>query len=584
MRMNKSIFQGLILIAILLPLQILAGEVDDIRIVIDVSGSMKKTDPSNLRVPALKLLNGLVPTGSKAGVWTFGRYVNTLVKLGTVNDRWRKIADVGAAKIHSNGLYTNIESALKYASIGWGKPDKNKRRNLILLTDGQVDISKDGLKNKQSRHAVLTKSIQALINAGARVHAIALSKDTDEVLLKRLALDTGGSFEIAESAKDLQRIFFKMFERATQPDLVPLTDNSFAIDKSIKEMTLLVFKDKNSQPTKLFPPGGGEINQSKKGKSIWRGDDSYDLITIKKPKNGLWKIEAGSNNDSRVMVVTDLKLEVSGMPAYLLPNQEISFSTALQNKNKRISKNSFLKFVDFSMKYTSSDGTEVEMPLKKAKNRKDKGLYFYTINENLDEGEHEIIVTADSRTFDRSKRFNIQVQWPVKVQIKSKNKPGLYDLSISARNEYIAPKSLKVSVIFETPDGKQNSIQMNQSGNSWVSSLAANQQQGIHQVLIKIEAATVTGEAIAYDLGSYPMLGVVEEKIAPVNNTSKQKNTNELEITEQAEDITDEPNWLMIGIITVLVNLVLLAVVVIVFMIIRKKRKIEGLNIEDDIE
>ena len=61
----------------------------DFRVVIDVSGSMKQTDPQNLRVPALKLINGLIPTGSRAGVWTFGRYVNMAVKWSKVDDAWR---------------------------------------------------------------------------------------------------------------------------------------------------------------------------------------------------------------------------------------------------------------------------------------------------------------------------------------------------------------------------------------------------------------------------------------------------------------------------------------------------------------
>jgi hypothetical protein len=43
----------------------------DIRVLIDVYGSMKQNDPNNLRQPALRLLTGLLPTGSKAGIWTF---------------------------------------------------------------------------------------------------------------------------------------------------------------------------------------------------------------------------------------------------------------------------------------------------------------------------------------------------------------------------------------------------------------------------------------------------------------------------------------------------------------------------------
>ena len=85
-----------------------AAKTDDIRILIDVSESMKINDPSDFRISALKMFNGLVPEGSKAGVWTIDRYVDLAVNWGTVNDAWRQAADVGASTIHSDGVYTNI--------------------------------------------------------------------------------------------------------------------------------------------------------------------------------------------------------------------------------------------------------------------------------------------------------------------------------------------------------------------------------------------------------------------------------------------------------------------------------------------
>ena len=51
----------------------------DVRIVVDISGSMKETDPQNLRRPAVRLLARTLPEGASAGLWTFGQYVNMLV-------------------------------------------------------------------------------------------------------------------------------------------------------------------------------------------------------------------------------------------------------------------------------------------------------------------------------------------------------------------------------------------------------------------------------------------------------------------------------------------------------------------------
>ncbi|MCH8105062.1 MAG: VWA domain-containing protein [Proteobacteria bacterium] len=301
----------IILVAIWLMPGILlaAAKYDDIRIVVDVSGSMKKTDPLNLRIPALKLLNGLIPNGSRAGVRTFGRYVNMTVKWGRVDDAWRKRADRGADQIHSNGLFTNIEKALARVSQGWEKSDPDTRRNIILLTDGKVDISRDSEKNKLSRENILTDSIQKLKLVSVKVHAVALSKNTDEVLLKRIALETGGSFEIAETAQQLQKLFFKMFERATKPDSVRLEDNQFVIDKSIKEMTLLIFRQPGSKHTLLYPPESNAISAGKPGNSVWRSDDGYDLITIKKPGNYALSIKAREEYLHPESLIATVRLE-----------------------------------------------------------------------------------------------------------------------------------------------------------------------------------------------------------------------------------------------------------------------------------
>jgi hypothetical protein len=72
-----------------------SGDIDntqlipDVRVIIDISGSMKHNDPNNLRKPALELLVKLFPEGSKAGVWTFGQWVNNLVPSESVNKPWR---------------------------------------------------------------------------------------------------------------------------------------------------------------------------------------------------------------------------------------------------------------------------------------------------------------------------------------------------------------------------------------------------------------------------------------------------------------------------------------------------------------
>jgi uncharacterized protein (TIGR03503 family) len=571
--MRRLICLQILLIASLTQAPVLAaGPAYDFRIVIDVSGSMKQTDPKNLRVPALKLLNGLIPSGSRAGVWTFGKYVDMTVKWGKVDDSWRKRADLGADQIHSNALLTNIESALKRARVGWDKADNKRKRILLLLTDGKVDVSKDPAKNEISRNKVLGESLAALKKAAAEVHSIALSDGTDEVLLKQLALETGGSFAIAKTAGELQKVFYRMFERASKPDTVALTGKTFPVDASIREMTLLIFRQADSQPTILIPPDSPAISAQKPRGSRWRSDQGYDLITVNNPQAGTWRIDAEMDPDNRLMVVTDLKLEVGGVPAYSSPRDIHKLSAELFNRDRKIKKNSFLRFVDFELTHIDVDGNEKKYPLTHSSVRQDKGQYLYQLEQTLAEGAHSFIVSADSRTFNRSKRFDMQVQWPVEVKIEPQQQAGVYLLKLRAREEYLKPDGMVASVDIEAPDGSRDSLELQNSA-GWLQTRVETSQDGLYRANVRVSAQNHATEIHDIDLGGFSMLGVYRQPAASEAAAAEAVG----EQTPGAPESSKEKgtDWRLVGIVVVAVNVLLMLLLLVGWLILRRKRNVD---------
>lgn len=582
------------LVLVCMSTSVRGSTVDDIRVVIDVSGSMAKTDPDNLRAPALRMLNGLIPTGSKAGVWTFGRYVNMEVKWGSVNAKWRKQADSGARKIHSRGQFTNIESALNRTTTGWEKTDKNTRRSIILLTDGKVDISKNAEKNASSKANILSRTIPQLVKKGVQVHTIALSSESDENLLRRIALDTSGSFEIAHSADDLQRIFLRMFERAARPDTVPIKGNKFNIDKSIREMTLLVFR-KGDRTVNLIQPDGKQHSRGKHSKQVsWRNDLGYDLITVTSPLSGEWTLDADIDESNRVMIVTDLKLAVDKLPAYSTPDRDLQLKVELHNENKKISKNSFLKFVEFKVDHKLSDAiNSLPLELKKSRNTRDKGIYLQQLKAPLDEGSHEIIVSADARTFKRNKRFIVEVQWPVIIEIDKTKIPGTHRLSIQARPEHMQANTLKPEVKLEYPDGQLKPVVIKPVNNKWLGDIKANEQNGLHRLKIHIEGKSIKGEDIEHELHGFSILGIQLEaqkdtldKKTPDNNpdqtTSQKQNEDSPQIEEPTGHGEDGADLMDSIILILIINGVLILVATGVYFYLRKKKQQDDFNLMDE--
>lgn len=561
-----------------------AAPVDDVRIVIDVSGSMVKTDPNNLRVPALRLLNGLVPSGSNAGVWTFGRFVNMEVKWGKVDDQWRKLADKGAAAIHSKGQFTNIERALQRAGKGWEAADPNARRNLILLTDGKVDVSKDHALNTASRERILTQSIKHLAKVGVKVHTIALSRYTDEALLRRLAAETSGSFEHAESADDLQKIFFRIFERATQPDTVPMVDNEFKIDGSVKEMTLLVFR-KGDKETRIIDPANDTYSENERPANVnWRNDLGYDLITIKGPRAGSWKLDADIDPDNRVMVVTDLKLVAKDIPPFIRPDQSLTLHIELHDKDKKIAKNSFLKFVDFKVVHRLGDEINSHpLNLKKSKRVEDKGIYLFPIEAPVVEGDHEWVIKADARTFARSKRLSTSVQWPVTARVIEQDEEAGYRIEIKVNDALVDTDSIRPGLILKYPDGKTRDLALDRSSEPWSTEVTLDEQDGEYVLSTTINASSASGEEISFSLPEQTMIGKVPVVELPEVVEEKQPEMTQPEIIEEIP-AEEESNLMMTIIALVVINAVLFGGGFAGWVIWRKRKASVEVNLIEGVE
>ena len=151
-------------------------EQSDVRIIVDISGSMKDTDPDNLRQPAVRLLARLLPEGASAGVWTFGQYVNMLVPHREVTNAWREMAIQRSAQINSVALRTNLGAAIETASDDYFTDGDLSRTHFILLTDGKVDISDDPAKNTAEETRILDTIVADLIERGATFHPVALSE------------------------------------------------------------------------------------------------------------------------------------------------------------------------------------------------------------------------------------------------------------------------------------------------------------------------------------------------------------------------------------------------------------------------
>lgn len=488
-------------------------QISDVRVLIDMSGSMKKNDPKNLRVPALRLITQLMPEGQQAGVWTFGQYVNMMVKQGKVNGAWKDSAYKLAEGINSKGMFTNIASALEKSTWDWKKPDEKSNRSIILLTDGVVDISKDTDKNAESRSRILSEIVPRLKFADVTVHTIALSDDADKAFLRQLSSTTGGWNEIAKDASRLERIFLKMFEKAVPVETLPMTDNKILVDDSIKELTLLVFRKEGAQTATLLSPKGEKLNHKNKQDGLrWRHEERYDLITIDKPMAGEWSVDAELDPDNRVMVVTDLKVRASRLPNLMLTEDAASFYVELAEKGETIRKPEFLDFVSIALERSSHDEHQKTIQVTDDgvgldKNAHD-GRFSAKVGGQLTAGEYVYEMQVDGMTFKRSKKSTVRVvEKPIAVTVKEEKAgdPAQYSLTLTPFAELINPDTLLLETTVEKQGGSAKAINIPRVGpGEWRLDMKVKAGD-VYDVNIAMQAERKDGRHVSYDLGSFQL-------------------------------------------------------------------------------
>src|SRR5690554_259288 len=410
-----------VVLVVMLPLQATALEAAlalpeqaDVRIVVDMSGSMKETDPDNLRRPAVRLLARMLPESSEAGLWTFGQYVNMLVPHGPVNEAWRNMAIERSEQISSVALHTNLGLAIEKASNDWISDGTLENTHLILLSDGKVDIPGDESASRAEEIRILENLLPSLKAKGATIHTVGLSERADIEFLRTLAAETGGSFRLAQSAEALNLAFADALNTAVPQEQVPIEGDTFSVDEGVTEFTALIFSGGPSSELsnlKLAQPGGKLFTPESLPENVrWAAEPGYDLITVTDPASGQWRIVGDLGQGSRVTVVSNLRMVVSPIPPEFSAEAPVSLEVAFFEDAKAVTDGDFLGVMDVKLSITAADGRRGTKVLSPDQPPED-GVYRDTVEKLPEVGRYQIDVVADGGTFAR--KFSVMTSFVV---------------------------------------------------------------------------------------------------------------------------------------------------------------------------
>lgn len=487
----------------------------DVRLVVDISGSMKQNDPNNLRQPAVRLITEFLGEDTSAGVWTFGQYVNMLVPHGTVDTQWRELALSRVPQINSAGLRTNIGGALEVASDDFYRDQRRDNTHFILLTDGMVDIAPSSLpdaaeRNRTERRRILETVVPRLAEKGARIHAIALSPSADLALLRQMAQATGGSASVAQTDQSLSRVFLEALNRARPSEEVPLQGSGFTIDDSVSEFTAVIFHGRDGGRPDLIGPSGASFSEATTGGAStgadavrWSRADDYTIVTVENPPAGSWSIAGEFAEGTRVRIVSDLVMTVSDLPAYFFAGEELPLNVGFESEGQALTDPEFLQVMTVRVDLLTDDGRSGSKTLSKPGEVPEDGVYRDLISRLKQPGEYTFTVTADGGTFQRQSRQTTVLRPPVDVAIEGQGTgaQSRYDVRVQVNEPSLVADQSRVSAIITGPDGSSNvePLEYRQSTTDWLYTLDPDGgSPGEYSVVIELEAESADGAPVTY--------------------------------------------------------------------------------------
>ena len=184
----------------------------EIVLLIDNSGSMRKNDPQSLTKQAVAQFVQSSPAGSRVALVMFDKKIEVLAPLTPINETTRLDLLTRLDRIDFKGQLTNSGEALRRAIETLKQPGGPEgKKTVVFMSDGIIDTGNPArdLKAAETMRGELTS---AAVEANIRIFAIAFTDNADIQLMQDLAVATDGRYFQPMQPGDLVAVFAEMSE------------------------------------------------------------------------------------------------------------------------------------------------------------------------------------------------------------------------------------------------------------------------------------------------------------------------------------------------------------------------------------
>jgi uncharacterized protein (TIGR03503 family) len=141
---------------------------------------------------------------------------------------------------------------------------------------------------------------------------------------------------------------------------IPLLDNRFRIDDGVDSITLVFFRRQGTASVVLVRPDGSKVfyNTAEQHDMRWHDAATYDLIEINNPMPGPWQAVGRILPESRILVLTDIQLQVDPLPTSLMVGETFKLTARLMDGEQVVNARDFREILTLQVLFISTNNKE----------------------------------------------------------------------------------------------------------------------------------------------------------------------------------------------------------------------------------
>jgi uncharacterized protein (TIGR03503 family) len=315
-----------------------------------------------------------------------------------------------------------------------------------------------------------------------------------------------------EQVNSIKQSNVKYYQSDSKINQIPYFDNRFRIDAELDEITLLFYRTRGSRPIILVRPDGSKIRVNNfDPKTVkWHDDSTFDLIKIEKPMPGPWQAIGDILPESQIMVMSDVKMEVSPLPDIVLSGETLKVIGKLYNGDEPINTPHFRNVVKLDVHFYSTNNADYDNfgadALKLTSFRDDgydldeyaaDGLFTgeFTLDFAAGEWQPVFLIKLPMATRELRQKPLVLHKSPIYISVDaSDNESTAHSLTLSIDPTYVDPDSLIFQGKITFPDKQVEpfSIMDDQQGDTRVKDVQ-NTESGIYRINLNAFGKTTTG-------------------------------------------------------------------------------------------